>query len=270
MRVGVYAREDNLEAGAFAAGLLAQGYKPVWRSASDYKQGDVERFEAVVITGLRAQGAWIRDDYRARGIPVVVIDYGYLARVSGKATWETGHWQVSVDGLNRPPSFECPGDRFEALGVEIVPKRKAAKGLKPLVLGQHVGDPSHGLDAEAMGHWVEDQCWEFGARWRPHPDSPDVEVDAEKVEGTLAEAFAGASVVHTLCSTAGLDALLAGVPAVAHMPNRACWGELSSEKLPTVEARRALCARLAYGQWTLNEMRSGQAAAFVMENRWHW
>lgn len=80
MRVGVFAREDNLEAGAFAAGLLAQGHKPVWRSCSDYRQGDTEKFDAVVITGLRAQGAWIRDDYAALGVPVIVIDYGQRRR----------------------------------------------------------------------------------------------------------------------------------------------------------------------------------------------
>jgi len=270
MRVGIYAREDNLEAGAFRAGLLAQGHKAVWRSASDYKQGDTEKFDAVVVTGLRAQGAWIRDDYAALGVPVVVIDYGYLRRTSGVATWETGHWQVSVGGLNRPPSFECPGDRFETLGLEIKPRQTLRKGLRPLVLGQHVGDPSHGCTAEEMAAWAQWLCDAHGARWRPHPDSPGVEVRADRAEGTLAEVLASANVVYTLCSTGGLEALLAGVPAVATMPDRACWGELSGEKLPTVAARRALCARLAYGQWTLDEMRSGQAAGFVMEHAWHW
>jgi hypothetical protein len=268
VRVGIYAREDNLEAGAFRAGLEACGHRALWRSASDYRRGDVERFDAIVVSGLRAQGGWLLEDYTAAGVPVIVIDYGYLARVGGVATWESGHWQVGVGGLNRPPSFECPSDRFDRLGLAI---ERGRKGGRPLVLGQHVGDPSHGLTAAEMAAWAQWLCDAHGARWRPHPDSPGVEVRAERADGPLGEALAAASTVYTLCSTGGLDALLAGVPAVATLPERACWGSLSGPKLPSVAARRALCARLAYGQWTLAEMRAGEAAEFVMENlhRWH-
>src|SRR5690606_19377716 len=158
---------------AFAAGLQAIGMRPVWRSASDYGPGQVERFGAVVITGMRGKGRVIRDDYAAIGVPVVVIDYGYLARVSGMATWETGHWQVGVGGWSRPPSFGCASARFDGLGVAVKPK---GRGKTPLVLGQHVGDPSHGYTAQQMAQWAQGLCDSLGARWRPHPDSPEVEV----------------------------------------------------------------------------------------------
>jgi hypothetical protein len=138
------------------------------------------------------------------------------------------------------------------------------------VLGQHVGDPSHGTTAGEMQAWAQWVCDSFNAMWRPHPDSPDVDVRADRADGPLTDVLASASVVHTLCSTAGLDALLCGVPAVAYMPERASWGELSGAKLPSMAKRKALCHRLAYGQWTLDEMRSGQAASFVMENLWRW
>jgi len=268
MKVGVYAGDDNLEAGAFSTGLEAYGHRAFMRSASDHGPGQTESFGAVVITGMRGKGRVIRDDYERIGVPVIVIDYGYLARVSGMASWESGHWQVGVGGLNRPPSFECPADRFDALNIAVKPK---GKGKIPLVLGQHVGDPSHGLDGKEMAAWAQWLCDSHGARFRPHPDSPDVEVAAERATGPLADVLAGASAVYTLCSTAGLDAILAGVPAIAAMPDRACWGSLSGPKLPSVAARRALCHRLAYGQWTLDEMRSGLAADFVMRNlhRWH-
>ena len=268
MKVGVYAGEGNLEAGAFALGLQEAGFKPVWRSASDHGPGQTESFGAVVITGMRGKGRVIRDDYAAIRVPVVVMDYGYLARTSGRATWETGHWQVGVGGLNRPPSFECPSDRFDALNIAVKPK---GKGKRPLVLGQHVGDPSHGLDAREIACWAQWLCDSHGARLRPHPDSPDLAVAAERATGPLTDVLADSSVVYSLCSTAGLDALLAGVPAVATMPDRAVWGVLSGVRLPSVAKRRELCSRLAYGQWTLAEMRSGLAADFVMRNldRWH-
>lgn len=267
MKVGVYAGDHNLEAGAFSAGLEACGHRPLRRSASDHGPGQTEPFGAVVITGMRGKGRVIRDDYERLGVPVIVIDYGYLARTSGVATWETGHWQVGVGGLNRPPSFQCPADRFDSLGIAVRPK---GKGGVPLVLGQHVGDPSHGLNLPEMQAWAQWLCDAHGARFRAHPDSPEVEVAAERADGPLGAVLAEASVVYTLCSTAGLDAILAGVPAVATMPDRACWGSLSGAKLPSMAARKALCHRLAYGQWTLAEMRSGAAAQFVMDNLGRW
>src|SRR5690606_25967848 len=130
------------------------------------------------------KGRVIRDDYERIGIPVIVIDYGYLARVSGVATWESGHWQVGVGGLNRPPSFECPADRFDSLGIAVKPK---GKGKRPLVLGQHVGDPSHGMGAKEMAAWAQERCDTLGARFRPHPDSPDLSVAAERATGPYAD-----------------------------------------------------------------------------------
>lgn len=267
MRIAVYASPRSLEGVAFSDGLKVCGHRVIDRSASDYGAGQVERFDAVVITGLRGKGRTIRDDYAAVGVPVVVIDYGYLARVSGVATWNTGHWQIGLGGLNKPPPFPCPSDRFDALGITI---KARSRGGRPVVLGQHVGDPSHGFSRQQMQAWAQRLCDEHGASWRPHPDSPGVEVRAERADGPLGDVLASASVVYTLCSTAGLDALLAGVPAVAEMPERSCWGELSGEKLPTVARRAELCARLAYGQWTIDEMRSGEAAKFVTENTQRW
>lgn len=267
MRVGLYAPEDNLEAGAFRSGLLACGHRPIWRSHSDYKIGQQEAFDVVLVTGLRARGQWIRDDYDALGIPCIVIDYGYLQRVSGKASWHTGHWQVGVGGLNRAPSFECPADRFDRLDIAIKPK---GRGKRPLVVRQHVGDPSHGTTASEMQAWAQWLCDALDARWRPHPDSPDVQVRAERAGGPLGDVLAETSELHTLCSTAGLEALLSGVPAIAYMPERASWGGLSGRKLPTLKQRRDLCHRLAYGQWTLDEMRSGEAPDFLMNNLFRW
>lgn len=59
---------------------------------------------------------------------------------------------------------------------------------------------------------------------------------------------------------------MAGVPAVADKPERAAWGELSGEKLPSMADRLALFHRLAYGQWTLDEMRDGTCAAFIRDH----
>lgn len=258
----VYASKKSVEAVAFADGLRANGKEVRELSASDYGKGQVLPCEAVVITGTRGKGALILDDHRH--IPVIVIDYGYLDRVSGIATWQTGHWQVGIGGLNRPPAFPCPGNRLYRLGT--APKQPRG-GDYPVVLGQHSGDPSHGLSDSEMIKWAQAKCDEIGGYWRPHPDSPHIRVDAPRAGDDW---LARASEVHTLCSTGGLEALIDGVPAIAAMPERASWGELSGPVHPGADAVRDLCQRLAYGQWTLEEMRSGEAPAFVLANMERW
>lgn len=265
--IAVYASEKCLEAVAFRDGLEAQGHNARMLQASDHGRGQTVGCRAVVLSGTRGKGADIVADYAAVGIPAIVIDYGYLRRVSGVATWATGHWQVGIGGLNRPPAFPCPDDRLKRLG--IAPQRPR-KGRGVLVMGQHSGDPSHGLTDAQMTAWAQRVCDETGGYWRPHPDSPDMQVDAPLAEGPLSGWIDKAARVHTLCSTGGLEALIAGVPAVADMPERACWGELSGPDHPGADAVTRLCARLAYGQWTLDEMRSGEAAAFILDNMERW
>jgi hypothetical protein len=59
---------------------------------------------------------------------------------------------------------------------------------------------------------------------------------------------------------------MAGVPAVAEMPDQAVWGELSGETLPSVADRLELFHRIAYGQWTIDEVRDGTCAAFIRDH----
>ncbi len=262
-----YASEKCLEAVAFRDGLFALGYEVKTYNASDYGAGQVMPCDAVVISGTRGKGDLIRRDHEAAGIPVIVIDYGYIKRVSGVATWKTGHWQVGIGGLNRPPLFAVPDDRARSLGVHA--QKCRGKGVT-LVLGQHSGDPSHAMTDGQMIDWAQRKCDETGGYWRPHPDSPDIHVDAPRADGPLQDWLDRAGLVHTICSTGGLEALLNGVPAVAEYPERASWGALSGARFPGVNAIWSHVTKLAYGQWTLDEMRSGEAAHFVLANMRRW
>ena len=266
--IRVYSHRKCVEAVAFRDGLNTIGKDAVIRNVSDHAKGQTVPCKAIVLSGLRDRGRVCRDSYAARDIPAVVIDYGYLSRVYGMRNWQTGHWQVGWGGLNSPPRFDCPADRFERLGIAI---QRPRKGQGVLVLGQHSGDPSHGHTDAEMQVWAQSLCDEYGAYWRPHPDSPHIEVDAPRADGPLSEWLGKVERVHTICSTGGLESLIAGVPAVAECPDRASWGELSGVDHPGADAVERLCHRLAYGQWTLGEMSSGEAPAFLLENmeRWH-
>ncbi len=263
----VYASTKCREAVAFSCGLSAIGVQSKILTASDYGRGQVIPCEAVVISGTRGKGAVILSDHEAVGIPVIVIDYGYLRRVSGMASWETGHWQVGVGGLNRPPAFDCSPDRFNSLELQI---SRPTLGGCTIVLGQHSGDPSHGMTDGQMAAWGRAACNETGGYWRPHPDSQHIDVDAPRADGPFSEWLGRAGLVRTVCSTGGLEALIAGIPAVADMPDMASWGALSGTIHPGKNAVKSLCNRLAYGQWTLDEMRSGLAPEFVLSNMRRW
>lgn len=267
--IRVYAHKRCVEAVAFCDGLNAIGQTAVIRNVADHSKGQVAECDAIVLSGLRHKGLICRDSYAAKGIPAIVMDYGYIARVMGRKDWQTKHWQVGWGGLNNPPAYECPPDRFERLGVDL--QEPTDRDGIVLVLGQHSGDPSHGYTDDEMQAWAQRMCDDHGAYWRPHPASPNMKVDAPSAAaGPLSEWLPRAKRVHAICSTGGLEALMAGVPAVAERPERAVWGDLSGFEHPGREAVARLCHRLAYGQWTMDEMRSGEAPAYLLANRERW
>lgn len=270
--VALYSTTQSAEVAAFADGLRALGIPFRWRSHSDYRQGETEPFSVVVISGMRAQGRTIRDDYSALGVPVIVIDYGYLDRVRGVASWGTGHWQVGVGGLNSLPTFDVPSDRL----AKLTPPPPAARGEAVLVCGQHVGDPSHGLDAAGIERWALDTLASLRSHtdrpiiWRSHPDSPSIAPAGFDGVSTVpwSEALDGVHAVVTIGSNIGHEAILAGVPVFCS-PS-APYADIAHTDLTFIEhpilphGIEGYFARLAYAQWTLDELRSGEGVRFVV------
>lgn len=269
-RIGLYGHDGSFLCDAWRTGAIAAGWSPALRSASDFRLGDTEDFAVAVIMTMRANGAMILEQYGRRKpiVPTYVVDYGWLRRVYSKEDFETGHWQVSLGGLNSIPPNPCPPDRWNALGIDIVERGGDPDG-EVLVCSQHVDDPSHGMGHAALEAWATEICARYldrgdHVRFRPHPSSrnvqpmikhPRLRIDA--IDAKLVDALDDVKLLVTICSTSGLEALLRGVPAVATMPKNAVWGALSGETIPSVDDRVALCSRIAYQQWTLSEIRSG-------------
>lgn len=266
MHWGIYAYDGFEGAAAFRGGLLELGHTATIRSLWDYNEDCFEDdFDAVATFGLQGKGRRILAEYMEAGIPVAVIDYGYLRRTNYAHDWRTGHWQVSLGGLNILPPFECPSDRFDALGLQITERGGDPKGYALLCV-QTPGDASHGMDQDALQHWCEAQA----AIWpdlviRPHPLQADLSFGLPVCSAkTLAEALAGARLVVTGNSNSGHDALMAGVPVVATVPG-AAWSALSGQHLPSIEVRLNHFHRCAYGQWTWSEFRAGLAQRFLID-----
>jgi len=261
MRVGIYSGAHNVAALALGEGFSLTGAEVSHRNVQYYR-GERERFDLVVTLALR-EGRAVLESYSG-ACPVLVADWGYLARVNQPDESAAGHWQVSLGGLNQVPTFACPSDRFDALGLEIVEQGGDPDGYV-LVCGQVPGDAAHGMDAATLKAWLLEQISRYDdVLYRPHPrggiDLPGVKTQ----RGPLSDALAGARLVVTCNSNVGHDALLAGIPVVAN--GRAAYEELSGETLPSVQARRDYFNRVAYGQWTLAEMRSGVCQRFVLDH----
>lgn len=262
MRAGIYAGTRNRAAAALAEGFSLIGVEVAHRNGAFYR-GEIEDFDFIVSIGMRAAAPAVRA-YTQHGIPAVVADWGYLKRVSEPSEAERGYYQVGIGGLNAVPPFDCPSDRFDALGLTVAPRGGDPKGYV-LVCGQVPGDAAHGMDANAYISWLRETISQYPeAVYRPHPrggvDLPGIESHT----GPLSEALAGARLVVTWNSNVGHDALLAGVPVVAHGP--AAYSELAGETLPSVDPRREYFHRVAYGQWTLDEMRSGVCQQFILDH----
>ena len=262
MRVGVHTGANHPIGPAMVEGFSALGVGASAR-CSQYHRGEVEGFDLAVVYGARA-GARVRAAYEAAGIPVITCDFGYIARVNSREEHESGHFQVSLGGLNNPPAFDCPPDRLRALGIKVTARGGDPEGYT-LLIGQVPGDAAHGMDMRAQRAWLESMSRQYpDVRYRPHPRGAVMFNGAVLAGGSLEEALAGARLVVTWNSNTGNDALLAGVPVVAHGPN-ASYADLCGEELPKVPARRAYFRRLAYGQWTLAEMRSGECQRFILD-----
>jgi hypothetical protein len=248
MRFAVYARNDHPVARSFATGLRAAGARVTHRSLPDYGDGCRESFDAVAVFGLRGKGARILAEYTAAGVPVVVVDYGYVDRVHGVNTWATGHWQVSLGGLNCIVSFDCPSDRFDALGVSIAPER--VEPGPTILAAQLPGDAAHPFETEdQLRAWIATVPHDE-VRWHPAMAL----VDHEPLDAALARA----GCIVTWNSNIGHDALLAGVPVAAHGP--APYADVA------MADRAAYFARVAYSQWTPTEMETGHCARFLLNH----
>lgn len=264
MHWGIYARSGFEGAEAFAQGLLEVGETAALRSVSDWGAGCGEPFDVVALFGLQGNGPQVFAHYQSCGVPVVLIDYGYMKRTNHAHDWRTGHWQVSVGGLNRLPT-EVDSSRLDALGLQIAEQGGDPSGYTLLCV-QTPGDASHGMSDERLRAWANEQALRWpGIVIRPHPLAAELDYGLPRCEAaSLADAMAGARLVVTGNSNTGHDALMAGVPVVATVPG-AAWAELSGEVLPSLQARREHFSRCAWGQWTWAEFRKGLPQKFLIE-----
>jgi hypothetical protein len=243
---------------AMADGIRALGGEPLF---ADPATPEGVHF-VVSWGGSFVDAAW-RGHWRGLGVPVLIMELGYLHRCVGQDDPE-GYSQLGLDRIGWLPPIDCPPDRWWSLSIPLAaPVPVDCKAL--LVLGQVPHDAQHQLGPEALSGWLTEQAAAYAARgwrilFRPHPRHTlfTLGLPHERLEqGTLQDCLSQAGRVLTYNSTAGVEALMAGLPVVSH-PSAHVHGVRHCGS-----SRQDYLQRLAYAQWNCAELASGEALQFM-------
>lgn len=203
---------------------------------------------------------------KLQGKRVLVMERGYLG---DRFAWTSLGW----DGLNGLAKFHAPDDGGERFRKHFGPLQPWKEGGEyALVVGQVAGDAS--LRGKNLVPWYAQMAALLGDQghhvvFRPHPRGHSGRMKikgAETRTGDLAEALAGAKFVVTFNSNTGVDAVVAGVPAIV-MDEGGMAYPVAGHRLGEIvrPEREAWAHRLAWCQWRLDEMRSGEAWEVVRQ-----
>lgn len=157
-----------------------------------------------------------------------------------------GRWlSIARDRHNTAGMFPVGGpERWDELGVELADWRWE---------GETVILPQRGIGSAPTAMpkgWEAGAQERFGGRVRPHP--------GRNRARPLAEDLASCGRVVTWGSGAAVQALMWGIPVVSEMPD---W---IGEQDNTDAGRLAMFRRMAWAQWTMDEIKAGEPFARLL------
>lgn len=221
---------------AFVAGIERHGYRA--------EIGFPDRIgprDAFLSWNRINMGNVIAQKFQDQGLPVIVAENAAWGNDFLGRRW----YSLARNYHNTAGCFHIGSpDRWDSLGVELEPFRQ---GGSMIVLPQRgIGSPP----TRMPGGWAQAAQSRHGGRIRPHPGkhrAKHLELDLEE-----------AGKVVTWGSGAAIKALMLGIPVVSEMPN---W---IGEQDNTPEGRLEMFRRLAWAQWELYEIESGEAFACLL------
>jgi capsule polysaccharide export protein KpsC/LpsZ len=255
-------------------------------AALGYRRVPLDRGCAfAVCSGTRRSTYAARAAATRAGVPVIILELGYLRRSSGMSSL-VGYNQAGWEKIGWVPPFACPPDRFDALGLHLMEKRAGYKQdtrvNNPvdciLVAGQVGNDAQHGCSSKELGAWLARRLAKLQRAdralaklpvvFRPHPNQPKAELPPGVIhqrqlpaQVSLTDAIDNARLVLTYNSTAGVDSMLRGVPVVSHP-----CAHYHKHAVEDYSKRLAYLSRLAFAQWNLSEFESGEALSFLLQH----
>ena len=249
---------------AFVNGLQAAGYT----IDNEYPTRKPGPGDVLVIWNRYGEGEAVADKWEKLGGLVFVAENGYV----GLDAAGVQYYALSISQHNGAgPIPTGDGSRWEKLGIQLKPFREA--GNQIVIRGQR------GIGSRLM---ASPQDWHkrlaaalTKTTKRPvkvldHPGKPAC--DPEVVEW-LCKNFENAHACVVWSSGAAIRALIEGVPAFYDAPHWICqaaalkWGaDLEAPKRDEAARLRAL-QRMAWGQWTVEELTTGEPFVRLRELR---
>jgi hypothetical protein len=234
LRQGVPERRD-----AFIKGLHRMGFHVEPGVTS--RPGDRD----ILVTWNRVQeGRIAADQFEARGLPVLVVENATWGNTFAGQRW----YHIGFGRHNTAGRFPVgDAERWDGLGVELAPFRTS--GEETVILAQR----GIGAAPTAMPPaWPQNAAKRHApARIRPHPGM----TPAKPLQADLARARG----VVTWGSGAAVLALMWGIPVISEMRD---W---IGEQDNTDAGRLAMFRRLAWAQWRLDEIQSGEPFARLLK-----
>lgn len=255
---------------AFLAGMVLHGF-----TEAPYERDECS---VMVVWGERPETLVERLWRATEGLPTVVLDLGFMGRADLRGSAE-GYFQACIGGLCRFPDVVVPSDRFDALCLNVEDDHELTG--RWMIAAQVANDTQHHQTGEQLEKFYLDLVRSaslYHAKsvvFRKHPKAPIADYPTLRKmipfedgnEIPLSEALSACAGVLTYNSTLFYEATMKGIPVVCHplapyvpiaTPLR-CPLRLRSakEKLPFLH-------RVAYSQWTMDEMRRGISVAFLL------
>lgn len=201
---------------------------------------------------------------------VLVLELGYIG---DRRKYISLGWN-GLNGYAEFPEYQCDGgDRFRAHGGVLKPWK--TDGDYILILGQVKGDAS--LQGKDIMPWYlntakkASELYGLPVYYRPHPESVRrrgyEELEGYKtLSGSLEDAIDGALFTIAYNSNSCLDSILAGVPCYAAdkgtVAYELCMKDLSEIIRPY---RESIVYNIAWKQWSLDELKSGEPFRKALE-----
>jgi hypothetical protein len=234
--------------GGLCEAMRRDGWDAQVARSRDYVPSDL-----AVFWGHRQQV--IIEHQRKIGGDYLVCERGY---VGDRFYWTS----LGFNGLNGRADFAneyVPGDRWERYYADqLQPVRSG--GDYALLIGQVPGDAALvGLPGNTMEPLIKElracipRTFGMPVRYRPHPQ-------VGHSDTTLEQDLERAAVCVTWNSNSGVISALHGVPTVTLDPGAMAWPVAAHElQLQPLADRTEWCHRIAYAQWSPDEIVDGSA-----------
>jgi len=280
-RVVIVGRVQRATVGALTQGVRALGMQHVGlRGGFEPSAQDFADARAVFVDGVRSLHKRWHVRLRNAKIPVYIVELARLRATSGSDNSNTArHCGIYKDSLAYMPANI--GNRAVVAGV--LASRTPEYFL---VCAQKPDDTQHNMDATQVSAWTRQTIADVKHKYpnarvcfRPHPKAATFGSESELADcvsdpatETLRDALQRAHALVTFNSTAGVDAIDAGVPVLYNAPTALVpYADYAAPLGLPVETlsedqRRICLLRLAACTWTLQQLRDGTALRCLLLN----